>query len=39
MKRLGNAASLHEDNLAELIGLRVIFVTFAYQRMTREATA
>jgi len=37
MKRLGNAASLHGDNLAELIGFGVIFVTFAYRRMSCEA--
>ncbi len=29
MKRLGNAASLHGDKLAELIGFGVIFVTLA----------
>jgi len=38
MKRLGSAASLHGDNLAELIKFAVIFVTIAYRRMRPQAT-
>jgi hypothetical protein len=38
MKRLGSAASLHANNLSELIGFAVMFVTVAYRRMRPRAT-